>query len=218
METTDIATSFVDLALKYDWGKVKELPADEVQIFFATVSAAGFEPAKVVPGKLVGHYRDEDGSSTSETYPINNTCPYKVIKRDGNDRYDHYRATGWLDRALSFVGMGMDRQECIKAIQHEIERSIPLEPIQLTIEGDLLREYPPSGEGFVDHTRDNRKLNSCVGIHDFCNSWMDRTRATKVHDAIVCRGCHLRILFPKETKTYGELREFLALKFAQVPA
>ena len=215
MKETEIAASFVDLALKHDWGKVKELPTDEIQTLFATVSAAGFEPTKVVLGKLVGHYRDQDGSSTGETYPINSSCPYKVVSRDGND---HYHATGWLDRALYFARRGTDRQERIKAIQHEIERSIPLKPIQLTAEGDLLREYPPSGDYFVDHTRDDCELSSCVGVHDYCNSWMDRARATKTHDAIVCRGCHLRVLFPKEIKTYGQLREVLESKFTQVSA
>ncbi|MEK9154758.1 MAG: hypothetical protein AAB596_01670 [Patescibacteria group bacterium] len=210
MKTTEIAASFVNLALKHDWSKVKELSADEVQILFATVFAAGFEPTKVVPGKLVGHYRDQDGSSTGETYPINGYCPYKVISRDGDD---HYRASGWLNRALYFASRETDRQERIKAIQHEIERSVPLKPIQLTSDGDFLREYPPSGDYFVDHTRDDRELSSCVGIHDFCNCWIDRTRATKTHDAIVCRGCHLRVLFPKEIETYGELRQVLASKF-----
>lgn len=214
MKTSEIATAFVDLALKYDWSKTKELPDAEVQVIFATVSAAGFEPTKVVPGKLVGHYRDQDGSSTGETYPINGYCPYKVISRDG----DHYHATGWLDRAIHFARRESDREERIKAIQHEIERSVPLKPIQLTAEGDMLREYPPSGDYFVDHTRDSRELSTCVGVHDFCNCWMDRTRATNTHDAIVCRGCHLRVLFPKEIKTYGQLREHMEPKFAQVSA
>lgn len=215
MKTIETAASFVDLVLKHDWSKIKELSTDEVQILFATVSAAGFEPTKVIFGKLVGHYRDQDGSSTGEIYSINDICPYKVISRDG---YDHYPATGWLNHAFSFAKRGTDRQECIKAIQDEIERSVPLKPIQLTAEGDLLREYPPSGGYFVDHTRDNRKLHSCIGVHDFCNGFMDRTRATMTHDAIVCRSCHLRVLFPKEIETYGELREVFASKFVQVPA
>jgi len=215
MKTSEIAALFVDLALKHDWGKVKELLDEEVQILFATVSAAGFNPTKVVPGKLVGHYRDQDGSSTGETYPINGYCPYKVISRDGDD---HYHATGWLDRAIYFARRGSDREERVKAIQHEIERSVPMKPIQLTAESDMLREYPPSGDYFVDHTRDGGALSTCVGVHDFCNCWMDRTRATKTHDAVVCRGCHLRVLFPKEIKTYGQLREHLESKFAQVPA
>lgn len=216
MKTSEITTLFVDLALKYDWGKIKELPDEEVQILLATVSAAGFNPTKVVPGKLVGYYRDQSGSSTGKKYLINGYCPYKVISRDGGD---HYHATGWLDRAIHFARGESDREKRVKAIQHEIERSVPMKPIQLTAEGDMLREYPPSDDDyFVDHTRDNHTLSSCVGVHDFCNCWMDRKRATQTHDAVLCSGCHLRVLFPKEIKTYGQLREHLESKFAQVPA
>ena len=218
---TDAATRFVDLALKYKrWDEVKTLPADEVQILFDTVSAAAFNPKKVMPGKLVGHYRDQDGSSTGETYPINSLCPFKVVSDEDGD--DHYFATGWLDCALRRAVYGSTRQtegreKLIEVMAEEIERSVPLEPIQLTSEGDFLREYPPSTlafglEYFVKHARDENNLGSCVGVHEFCNSWMDRTRATKTHDAIVCRGCHLRVLFYKEVKTYGDLRQVLAFQ------
>jgi hypothetical protein len=220
-----MATRFVDLALKHKrWDEVKTLPEDEVQILLDTVSAAGFHAKKVVAGKLVGHYRDQDGSSTGETYPINSLCPFKAIGEDG----DHYFATGWLDCALRRVVYGGTRQnerreELVEVMTEEIERSVPLEPIQLTPEGDLLREYPPSTlafglEYFVKHTRDENNLGSCVGVHEFCNCWMDRSRATKTHDAVVCRGCHLRVLFPKEVKTYGDLRQALASQRVQVPA
>ncbi len=222
-KTTDVATQFVDLALSVDWGKlwaeVEGLPDNKMQILFETVAVAGFNPEKVVPGKLVGHYRDQDGSSTGETYSINSLCPFKVVGQEGGD---HYFATGWLDCALRrmFGMMNWQKendQQLIEAVAAEIERSVPLIPILLTPEGDLLRECSPrpqfSGlEYFVDHTRDENGLNSCVGMHEYCNGWMDRTRATKMHDAIVCRACHLRVLFPREIKTYGELRQALASK------
>lgn len=208
METSEIAALFVDLAFKYDWSKVKELPDAETWVLFETVSAAGFKPARVAPGRLVGHYLDQDGSRTGRTYPINGYCPYKVISRDGDD---HHRATGWLDRAVSLARSGSDREERVKAVQHEIERSVPMNPIQLTVEGDMLREYPPSVDQgyFADHTRDGDTLSSCVGIHAFCGGWADRKRATEIYDAVLCRLCHLRILFPKEIKTYGQLRGYL---------
>ena len=227
-KTIDVATQFVDLTLNSDWGRlwaeVEKLSDNKVLVLFETVTAAGFNPKKVVPGKLVGHYRDQDGSSTGETYSINSLCPYKVV---GQEDRDHYFATGWLDCALRCVLYSGARQKegrerLIKVITAEIERSVPLIPIQLTPEGDLLREYPPqpkfSGlEYFVDHTRDEKGLSSCVGIHEYCNGWMDRHQATKTHDTIVCRSCHLRVLFPNEVKTYGELRQALASKRVPVP-
>lgn len=208
MNTSEIATIFVDLARKYDWGKIKEIPDVEVQILLATVSAAGFQPTKIVPGKLVGYY-SQNGSDMSGKYAINGYCPYRVISRDGTD---HHHATGWLDKAI-YLARGSDRQECIEAIQYEIERSVPLKPIRLTVEGDMLREYPPSSDYFVNHTRDNRELSSCVGVHDYCNGWMERILATQTHDAILCRACHLRVLFPKEVTSYGQLREYMESKF-----
>jgi len=219
-KTIDVATRFVDLTLKYkQWGGIKTLPADEMQVLFETVSAAGFNPKKVIPGNLVGHYRDQDGSSTGETYLINSLCPFKVVNQKDDD---HYFATGWLNCAFCrviYASMRQqeDREKLIEVMANEIERSVPLTPIQLTPEGDMLREYPPSMfafglEYFVDHTRDDRKLSCCVGVHEYCNSWMDRMQATKTHDAIVCRGCHLRVLFPKEVETYGDLRKALASK------
>lgn len=225
-EATDVVTRFVDLALKHkQWDEVKTFPANEIQVLFDTVFAAGFNPKKVVLGKLVGHYCDQDGSSTGETYPINSLGPFKVVGQEDND---HYFATGWLDCALRRVVYGgtqqnESRKKLIRVMNKEVERSVPLEPIQLTPEGDLLREYPPSAlafgfEYFVKHTRNKNNLDSCVGVHEFCNCWMDRTRSTKMHDAIVCRGCHLRVLFPKKVKTYGDLRQALVSHRVQIPA
>lgn len=225
-KTTDVATNFVDLVLRYkkQWNEIQTLSEDEVQILFDTVSAAGFDPVSVVPGKLVGHYRDQDGSRTGDTFPINSLCPFEVVVPKVED---HYFATGWLDCALRRVIYGVTSQsesrgELIEKIAREIERSVPLEPIPLTPEGDLLRESSPGIRGFglryfIKHTRDENSLGSCVGVHKYCDGWMDRKRATKTHDAIVCRECHLRVLFPKEVETYGDLRRELAVSHTQVP-
>lgn len=229
METANIATSVVDLALRHDWSKVRELPVNDVQVLFATVSAAGFDSKAVVPGKLSGNYRDQDGRATGETYPINELCPFKVVgQEDDGDDYDNYRATGWLDCVIRRVVFGSNRKnenrgQLIEAITQEIERSVPLTPVQLTPEGDLLEESSPMSHAFgleylVDHTRDDHKLSSCVGTHARCNGWVDRTRATETHDALICRSCHMRVLFPKNVETYGELRQALVFKHISVPA
>lgn len=225
-ETKDIAIPFINLTRDYNWQNVKTLPAGEVQILFSIVSAAGFEPKEVVPGKLLGHYREQGGGSTGETFPINTLCPYKVVDQDGDD---DLLATGWLDSALKLVITTpistWAEQDTIEAVRREIERSIPLAPIQLTSEGDFLqeiprlREYPHSGGYFVDHTRDGHELShtsSGVGVHLHCRGWMHRTRVTETHDALVCGSCHLRVRFPKEIKIYGELRQFLASTFVLV--
>ena len=124
------ASKFVDLVLSKQWKPASDVfSVDEVQIFFDTVSAAGFNPKEIVRGMLVGHYRDQDGSVTGETYPINYVCPYKVVNEDGAD---NYFATGWLDCAFRRVVYGAtqndeSREKLTEVINEEIKLSrLPL--------------------------------------------------------------------------------------------
>lgn len=218
LETTlkDIAARFVDFVRSKDepWQGVTEFPPEVVRIFADTISAAGFDPHTVVAGTAIGHYRDQDGSRTGETFLINTLCPFKVVTDKGGD---YVVATEWLNGAFIMVtDQHHSREELINRLVVEIKRSVPLEPVPLTSEGDLLREYPPDdrlGAPFVDHARDDSVLNiGVVGLHMYCNGWMDRTKTSATHDAIVCRQCHLRVTFPTEVRTYGELRQALAEK------
>jgi hypothetical protein len=221
--TIAVATRFVDLVLKYkQWDEVVFLSEEEIQVFFDVVSAAGFCPSSLVPGKVKVWNRD-----TKKEYYINKLCPLMVVCKEESG--NNHLATGWLNDALRCVVNGVgrtgreeSREQCIKIIAAEIERSVPLTPIQLTPEGDMLCEDLPTinwGNYFVEHTKDSRDLGSSgVGVHQYCNGYIDRKRATKTHDAIVCRACFLRVLFPKEVKTYGELRQALVQKKVQTPA
>ncbi len=203
-----IVGQFVSLVFSINWNGSVVLSEDGIQTLFLLVNAAGFQPKEVVPGKLEGRYVD-----TNNAYPINSLCFYKVVDQaDG----DNYRATGWLDCIVKRVNSRAngDRIALIKEIEREVERSVPLQPIQLTVDGDELLEDPKDGY-LVDHTRDDHKLGSCVGIHAYCKGWMDRRPATVVFDAILCRGCYLRVLFPREVVTYGELRFYLSEYIAE---
>lgn len=213
--TQKIAQRFVDLPpgfVRCDYRSDDDRAAQEnSKVLFDVVVAAGFDPKKVILGRLTRRYSD-----SNETYPINSLCPFKVVNQEDED---DYCATGWLDcivRKVNSAGRleGEKYIMLIKEIEHEIEKSIPLQPIQLTIDGDELLEYPKDGY-LPGHTRDNHKLDSCVGVHAYCKSWMDRVRATAKHDAILCRGCHLRVLFPREVATYGNLRVYLTALLAE---
>lgn len=206
----EVATRFVDFVLENMQGdEIKAFPEGAAQIFFSIASEAGFEPKKVVPGKV----SDERGGLS-----VNEVCPFIVVDKEDKP---HYFATGWLDCAVRRVAYGSSRQgegrvKLIEAIFIEIERSIPLAPIWLTPEGDLLRENPPtplfSGLGyFVKHMRDDCEFDSyaTAGIHKFCDGRIDRCRATEKNDVLICRACYLRVLFPREVKTYGQLRQAL---------
>ena len=209
-ETVALATQFVDLLKKrpgFLWTK------EDTAFVQRLLVEAGFDVKSVVRGKLVGNYLDDDGSKTGETFPINALCPFKAV---GFESGEDYRATIWLD-CLCWVPRGNylgtpTRMEAIQKVSAEIERSVPLVPVQLTPEGDLLKEYPRDG-GFVDHSRDSNKVSLCVGVHAFCHGWMDRNRATASNDSITCRCCGLRVLFPKKIKTYGELRDHFKSRF-----
>jgi hypothetical protein len=216
-EVYEVAERFADLVVELQvWKEATVLSPEELSILLDTVNAAGFEALQLVPGRLYGDYLDQDGSRTGDRFPVNKTCPLKVIGVAGKD---NYAATGWLDELCSRMARHAawtlkKRGDVIRLVAEEIERSIPLAPIQLTVDGDVLREYPPTRgmSYFVEHTRDTKALTGCVGIHDLCDSWVDRKRATKTHDALVCRGCYIRVLFPREVATYGELRRALVFE------
>lgn len=215
-EITTVATRFVDLALKYGqgWKEIKEPPVDEVQVLL--------DPVEVVLGWLSLSCHDQDGP-TGERDPVNDFCPFKVVGQQGDD----YFATRWLDCAVKRVVFGTivsnwpggkkeDREQIIQAIVTEVRESIPFQPIQLSPEGDQLRESRPSalplfGHSIGKHRRDGDSLgsvHSIIGQHLHCGGGITRRGATEVCDALVCSGCFTRWLFPKETETYGGLRKF----------
>lgn len=97
----------------------------------------------------------------------------------------------------------------------ETEQNVSFTPIQLTREGDMLCEYMRSAltSGRIPHTTDDHNLSySYVGIHKYCGGWIDRRNTTNTYDALVCRLCYLRVIFPKKVTTYGELRQALLLQ------
>lgn len=87
-----------------------------------------------------------------------------------------------------------------------------LEPIELTIDGDLLVE---SHHGTRN---ENSVLESWVGNHKGCGNAMHRHHSNDKFDCIVCTGCYLRISFPVSVRTYGELRKCLTVLFNNLRA
>lgn len=79
-------------------------------------------------------------------------------------------------------------------------------PIVLTMGGDVLTHYPDSN---VD---DDRELNHCPGVHLICQSFIDLKSTSCTANALVCRGCRLRIEIPQMLRTFGELRGHFAFQ------
>lgn len=193
---SDAATRLVSLA-KGDLS----LPDGEWEpVVLAVLRDAGFGVTSVVKKKAVGHYRDQDGSRTGETYPLNAAT--------GIDAPEHAGATVWLNGVWGNVRR-RERDDAASWLAAEIVRSRPLPPIALTAIGETLREYPPQ-DVFGTHARDADSLGSCVGVHDVCGGWMDRKRVSATYDALVCRSCHLRVTIPNGIATYGDLRAYFA--------
>lgn len=223
----DIVGQFVDLVWNHDWQKNEVLPDNDVELLLEVVRAAGFEPSSLAFGRLRGNYLDQDGRPNGSTYPINQACPYKVTDQENGDLW---LATGWLDCLVRYAlkcrpyGYGQSpKASAIEKVQAEIENALPLEPIQLSSEGDMLREDSPRENTgafpyLVSHKRDDNELDDCAGVHKFCGGFLDRHHATERSDSLCCRKCYLRVLFPKEVVTLGDLRRELSAKLYLGPA
>lgn len=213
----ELAEWFVVFAKTYaTWEESRTFSEEDVKKVFHLVEAAGFEPSSVSVGVLT--QRTSYGS-----VPVNPLCPFRVMEEEGGDHID---ATRWLNELWKKVNPRWspsmkDLAPLIEEVRTEIVRSVPLEPILIGPDGELLVEYPPENLGFfVNHTKDENEVRNCVGAHKYCNSWVDRKRASKTHDALVCRGCNLRVAFPREivqcnkrrfVKTFGDLRIVMAM-------
>ena len=181
-------------------------------MFSAALSAAGFEfggLASIPPDGA--HFRTIDPNAVGDVAQVYRKFPYKVVDSDGKVLN---RATGWLISVvgLTLVGKHGDSEHLVRSIKAEIERSIPLEPIQLNIEGDFLCERPPdyATSFLVDHVHDEDPLTENVGVHGaYCGGLMNYIKTTKTYSVIVCGRCHLRVLFHKDHSTYGSLRKFV---------
>lgn len=50
------------------------------------------------------------------------------------------------------------------------------------------------------------QLSTCVGVHLFCDSFVDVKRVSAEWSVLHCRGCNLRVHVSSKLKTIGELR------------
>lgn len=206
--TRVVAELFVRLVKDVkDWKELRELPPHDLQVLLELVQVAGFEALAVVPGRI-------DGSRVSESWEINPLCRFKVLRLDGED---FYFATGWLDsivRQTDFMKSGLTQG--VDNVMKRIAESQPLTPIQLTPEGDILKELTPEPDMvlhsyLVEHFRDETLISPTrIGYHQFCEGVFSRHRVTTRHDVLLCGKCHLRVRFPTTVNTYGELRTALA--------
>ena len=197
----------VQSCTREEWKNLKALSDEDAGIFLFFVTFAGFKIKGIRYGRIKTAMFDEDRSPTGEYFFLTELCPLVFLHADENGHLqDHEKATYWLECIFQLIlGWQQDNNQLVERVDSEFERSKPLDPIPLG-NGNFLCEYPPSDSGLVDHSRDHNDMGHSAGTHRYCGGYMDRHRATKKEDSLSCRKCHLRVQFPREIKTYGELR------------
>lgn len=86
------------------------------------------------------------------------------------------------------------------------------EPITLTKYGEKLIEDDPK----PDHS-DADELGTILGIHELCRGFIEKNETSEYYSAIFCRRCYLRVIIPNDIRTYGELREYSAIRKNHLP-
>lgn len=82
-----------------------------------------------------------------------------------------------------------------------------MKKIQLTQKGEFLLPYPS------DKEKSDCELNFCIGVHEFCEGWIDIHQIAKTYNVLHCRRCNFRLLIPIEVDTWKKLKkELVTLK------
>lgn len=197
---------------------IQKISEPLAQAFLDTLVAAGFEVSAVGQGKLLTQ-------NVQDFRVVGNGEKYRLVSvaiSPQTDRDSDYakRAHDWLDSLVYRLLVDMHtatRENLVMEAAHRIHESIPLAPIRLNQEGDFLEECPPTSRlrDFPKHTRETDFIiGPTVGLHKYCSGPLQQHRATATHDGLVCLACHQRFLFPREVKTYGELRMAFIEKIA----
>lgn len=194
-----------------EWKDLKVLSDEDAGMLLFFLTFAGFKVEGSRYGRIKVAILDEDRSPTGEYSFLTELCPLVFLCADENGHpQDHEKATYWLECIFQLIlGWQQDNNQLVERVGLESERSKPLDPIPLG-NGNFLCEYPPSGSGLVDHSRDHNDMGHSAGTHRYCGGYMDRHRATETDDAISCRKCRLRVQFSREVQTYGALRAALS--------
>lgn len=189
--------------------KSTNLSAEEQeQTILEVLRYVGFKATHINLGVSKGNFIDEDGRYTGETFDLNDVSQIKILNQDDENQV----AEIWLNNLWRVItpngsnGYYLSRltpEGIVSALSEAIEKSVQLKPIVLTKYGETLREYPTDNG---NHTRDEQKLSSVVGVHDGCG-WVDLKSVSQTHQIILCRACGLRVVIPKSLITYGDLRE-----------
>ena len=211
-----VVENFVNLVL---YGRNPFIPdlfsEEDAPIIEKVVELAGYEVKRLELGKLVHQYRSE---GNNHSFIVNKSCPFIVVNQEGiNDPIATARLDSIFSLATALRVSENDRVEKEMLLLKELKQMLPIQPIHLTADGDILMDQPSPIVLLSDRfefpvyvIQDEDEISSSVaGIHKYCGGIIECMQVTEKHKALVCRKCHLRILTPKEINTYGELREYM---------
>ena len=200
---------FVELARKFQWTSWTEVDvAERDAVVLDVLCMAGFEVHHVKVKSLRGHYRDQDGTSTGETYPINPSCPLTVVSINWvnfdrqEEEEDDYRATIWLNNTVETVAAIRDDEQATAKLAGIVTEAVPMLPIRLTWFGDTMVE-PPSLDS---HIREDDLIWKRSVIHGQCMGYLDLHRCSDEWRSISCRKYRFHVYVPSNINTFGELR------------
>lgn len=214
MDAEEVANKLYGIANEYDWnGEDFKLEKEGVDSIIDILTIVGFEPSGLESGTIPVWEVDQDGSRIRPYSKLNSTFPFIVMNEEGEE--DSY-VTGWINQTIERARrIFEERHKTIDALTNIINRSVPLEPILLTSDGDYLVDNTPNTNTIGGHdfhrarVRDEDKVGGGPDIHKYCRGFVGRIRATKEKDALVCRKCGIRVLFPRTVKTYKDLRRVM---------
>ena len=85
-----------------------------------------------------------------------------------------------------------------------------MKKIRLNKQGEHLLPRPDS---MGRSLKGDRKLECCIGIHEFCDGWIDIVRVSETHQVLYCRRCNLRRLIPLEVDTWEKLEAHMSMQW-----
>lgn len=177
----------------------------------------GFKTASLALGELTALPKSGHGYAR---VLLNPNCPFRANNLDGTGQEE---ATMLLEDIFSAVSAWKDRQETkctedlVQEVASKIESFMPLPLIKLTLNGDYLSEEFPTNPR--DHTKDSDPVKNfpyATGRHrPYCQGVLKVQETTEQVSVILCYICGLRVEFPKQVNTYGELREYFESKLVR---
>ncbi len=199
-----VARRFVRMITAYQIASdPQELSFKQVEALLYILAKAGFSAIDMKPGHV-----EHDGKA------LNLLFPYKPISR--YEGHDPWIAAGWLNdvvKILKLVQPELSFNKKVTFVIKEMKRSMPLNPIFITKDGDMLFEIPPDrffSSYLVDHVNDSMKIGHPAGIHGkTCGGKLYRGEISGTQSMLRCSKCEIRALFPKTLQTYGDLRNIL---------